>query len=170
MKIKFNDLIFYKYKIENWEDKKIALVKIYEKYTHHFYGNVITTWHTDQKQKNYLKTEISNFLHEEINLFMGKRKYYIKLIVLGFKNIKKDMSHPVHNHGSGYSAIVYIKYNPEIHFSTSFIDQTTDEEFCPDIEEGDIIFFDSTYNHFCGSNKNEEERIICSFNLKLNYN
>jgi len=80
------------------------------------------------------------------------------------------MNHDIHNHWFGYSAIVYIKYDPKVHFSTSFIDQTTNEEYCPDIEEGDIIFFNSTYNHLCRPNKVEKERIICSFNLKLNYN
>jgi hypothetical protein len=170
MEIKFNNFIFYKYSIKNWQSKKIKLLQTYEKCNNHLLDNVITNWSTSVEQKNFLKNQIHNILHEEINLFKGKDKLLYKFDSAWFQKYEKNMNHDIHNHGFGYSAIVYIKYDPKVHFSTSFIDEITNEEYCPNIEEGDIIFFNSTYNHLCRPNKVEKERIICSFNLKLNYN
>ena len=76
------------------------------------------------------------------------------------------MNHDLHNHGIGYSSIIYINYEKEIHSSTIFVNKVNNKLFLPDVEEGDILFFNSKHYHHCPSNKSDVGRMICSFNLK----
>jgi hypothetical protein len=172
MQIKFKDFIFYKYEIENWKNIKVKLLETCEKCNEHFLDNVITNWNTSKEQKEFLKNKISNILHHQIDIFKKENNLFLyKLDSAWFQKYKKGMNHDIHNHGyGGYSAIIYINYNSKYHYPTTFIDKHTKEEFYPNVKEGDIIFFNSIYNHYCPPNNDEKTRIICSFNLKLSYN
>ena len=82
------------------------------------------------------------------------------------------MDHGLHNHGIGYSSIVYIDFQKELHSSTLFVNKVSNKFFSPDVDEGNIIFFNSQHYHHCPANKSDAGRMICSFNLKrkiINY-
>ena len=70
------------------------------------------------------------------------------------------------------------KYNKidqtlEIEGNVIFVDKETIDDsnilFKPEIDEGDIIFFNSKHYHYCPTNENDKERMICSFNLKKDF-
>ena len=78
----------------------------------------------------------------------------------------------VHNHGNqGYSAILFVDFDPEHHFSTTFfapfVNFITGESlsFEPNIKEGTMIFFPSVLLHQASPNKSNKHRTIISFNL-----
>ena len=76
------------------------------------------------------------------------------------------MNHSVHNHGSGYSSVLYIEYDPTCHKPTTFVSNLDKKIYSPKVNEGEIIFFNSKYDHFCPQNESIKKRIICAFNLK----
>ena len=82
------------------------------------------------------------------------------------------VEHSLHNHGNrGYSFILYIKYNPQVHRATKFISPFDSffngDMLCfePQIEEGDLIAFPSVVKHSSQIQTSDEERQIVSFNL-----
>ena len=82
------------------------------------------------------------------------------------------VEHPTHNHGNrGYSFILYLKFNPEVHKATKFISPFDGFfygdllSYVPQIEEGDLIGFPSVIKHSSQIQTSDEERQIVSFNL-----
>ena len=80
--------------------------------------------------------------------------------------------HPIHNHGStGYSFILYVKFNPQVHKATQFISPFDNflngDMLCfePQVEEGDLIAFPSMIKHSSQFQTSDEERMIVSFNM-----
>ena len=80
--------------------------------------------------------------------------------------------HPVHNHSNrGFSFILYLKFNPEVHRATQFFapfDHFFTGEmlsFVPDVQEGDLIAFPSVIRHTSQCQITDEERMILAFNL-----
>lgn len=85
----------------------------------------------------------------------------------------KDMNHGVHNHGPlGWSSILYVELNSEVHGTTKFLSPFLDPDrgyinqiFAP-VKEGDIVVFPSTIAHEMVENKSDEVRTVISFNFK----
>lgn len=80
--------------------------------------------------------------------------------------------HHIHNHGgTGYSAILYVKYNPKVHESTVFYSAFTEPlkgdliQWQPEVGEGDLVIFPSYLLHEARPNMSDEERLIVSFNI-----
>lgn len=166
MKSISDDFEIYKYKISNWQEKKDKLIELFHKTEPRIYGNVITNFNSSQENKDLIIKEIIGLFGDEIINF----KKYIGLEYFlesaWIQEYQKNMNHDLHNHGIGYSSIVYINYKKEIHSSTIFVDKVNNINFLPDVEEGDILFFNSKHYHHCPSNKSDIGRMICSFNLK----
>ena len=160
----------YKYKFKNLEEKRERLKKLFFETKPIIVGNVLTNFETSYETKQLMINEIYNLFDHEINCFRRDvcgEKYEISSAWM--QEYKKDMNHHIHDHGYGYSAIIYLKYNKKIHPSTVFLDKKTylsENIFKPEVEEGDIIFFNSKHYHHCPTNENDKERMICSFNLK----
>ena len=126
-------------------------------------------------RKNTYSQEVWNILFDDVNnLFnqinielnkdnppgMWSQKYY------------KGDYHSLHNHGhTGYSLILYLKFNPKVHKATKFYGPfhhffTGDLlEYVPSVKEGDIIMFPSAISHESQVQESSEERMILSFNI-----
>ncbi len=97
----------------------------------------------------------------------------VMITEMWYEKSKKGDKHSIHNHGGqGYSAVLYVKYNPEIHEPTVFYSAFRDPmkgDFLrwqpSEIEEGDLIIFPSELLHEALPNKSDEERIVVSFNI-----
>ena len=83
-----------------------------------------------------------------------------------------NTEHTVHNHGNrGFSFILYLKFNPEVHKPTRFLSPFGDfftgsvNHFDPQVQEGDLIAFPSNILHTSQRQNTDEERMILSFNL-----
>ena len=77
-----------------------------------------------------------------------------------------------HNHGTtGFSAVYYIKFDPEEHEATRFISPlnnfvTGDNyEYKPEVDKGTLIFFPSVLMHYVRPTQSDKPRAILSFNI-----
>lgn len=171
MKSISDDFEIYKFKISNWQYKKDKIIELFYNTNPRVYGNVFTNFNTNEESRIFLNKEVTKIFGDTIEQFIADVNEPNYCVNSSWMQIyKKDMYHEIHEHGLGYSAIIYIKYDSKIHSSTVFVDGKTMDDtkkiFKPKVEEGDIIFFNSKHNHYCPSNENDKERMICSFNLK----
>ena len=166
MKSISDDFEIYKYKISNWQEKKYKLIELFYKTKPRIYGNVITNFSSSQENKDLIIKEIIRLFNDEINNLkeiIGS-EYFLESAWI--QEYQKDMNHGLHNHGVGYSSVIYINFDKEKHSSTIFVDKENSKSFLPEVEEGDIIFFNSKHYHHCPTNESDDKRMICSFNLK----
>lgn len=166
-------------KVCNWQEKKKKLLKLYDETS----PNIQLHGEDRQIYTNYfkdcfeIKSEVQYILYEEIKSLCG---YILQknFLVTGawFQKTEKSGFHPIHNHGPiGYSSVCFINYNKKLHAPTHFIapflnffDGTTLYYTPENIEEGSIIFFPSSINHYTNPNSINDERLILSFNLEFN--
>jgi hypothetical protein len=178
----------------NWKEKKsklLNLCKLQElsllnnsiNISPDFVPTVDTTFYyadTNRNKKNgeELKKEISNILKDEIIAVEEVFQVNFKSIDLAwFQTEKENMFHPVHNHGYGrFSSVCYIDYNPELHTPVHFLCPYHNlfngevNWFIPDcVNEGSILFFPSSVNHFTMPNKTQIERKVLSFNMNFEW-
>ena len=83
-------------------------------------------------------------------------------------------THSAHTHGYGHiSACQYIKFIPGEHEATTFYHLPTNpitgdaESITPDVEEGDVLFFPSSYMHASGVNTSQHHRHIVAWNMSV---
>ena len=174
----------YKYKIDNWQEKKQKLLEICStidfknqdinnrKITSINSNNVYTDYGSGND--DIYREDVKKILENELHNFKKDAKLDIMNVgEVWFQQYYKTQFHSPHNHGScGYSSVTYIKFNKDKHISTIFIAPFTDPkgniiEYAPEIDEGNIIFFPSMINHYVLPNKSSDIRIILSFNLNI---
>mgnify|MGYP001484672641 CR=1 FL=1 len=166
MKSISDDFEIYKYKISNWQEKKYKLIELFHKTKPIIFGNVLTNFNNSPENRDLIIKEIIRLFYDEIINF---KKYIGSEYILEsawIQEYHKNMNHELHNHGTGYSSVIYINFDKEVHSSTMFVDKVKRKSFLPEVEEGDIIFFNSKHYHHCPTNKSDIKRMICSFNLK----
>jgi len=157
---------FFKTNVTNWKIKKKKLLKCLIK------KNKSKSFNSDRAKAIY-KDAVKDILKDEINEFQKcvERKLYITdMWSVSYK--KKDF-HPPHTHGgSGFSAILFLEFNPKVHESTTFIqpwnDEITDKTVLksPNVKEGDLIIFPANILHYTNPNKSVNKRTIISWDLK----
>ena len=121
----------------------------------------------------YLDT-ISDILSDEMSWFAHDYQCNPHIVRSWYERALPYMYHPTHNHGhGGYSAVLYIEYNPKYHRPTNFIapydhfitgEQLTYE---PEVEEGDLILFPSFLHHYTHPHTSEQRRTVLSFNITV---
>ena len=174
----------YKYKIDNWQEKKQKLLEICSTidFKNQDIGNrKITSINSDNVYTDYrsgndniYREDVKKILENELHNFKKDAKLDIMNVgEVWFQQYYKSQFHSPHNHGAcGYSSVTYIKFNKDKHIPTIFIAPFTDPkgdiiEFVPEIDEGNIIFFPSMINHYVVPNKSSDIRIILSFNVNI---
>ena len=90
-----------------------------------------------------------------------------------YQKYYKNISHGTHVHGAiGWSSVIYVEYDPNLHPPTRFYspfrdiwsgDCTTFEE---QVDEGDMVIFPSTIMHEAPPNMSDVRRTIISYNLR----
>lgn len=104
--------------------------------------------------------------------FFNKRE----MLIEGFwvEKSDKNKSHGIHNHGAlGYSAVLYVDFDPEHHSSTRFVSPFNHWEtgevlyYSPKVREGVMIYFPSYILHEAPPNFSDKTRTIISFNFKV---
>ena len=88
------------------------------------------------------------------------------------QSYSENGTHGGHTHGYGQiSACQYIKFIPGEHEATTFYHLPPNpftgnaESITPDVEEGDVLFFPSTYMHASGVNTSQHQRHIVAWNM-----
>tara|TARA_B100001996_G_scaffold230302_1_gene177587 strand:+ start:947 stop:1489 length:543 start_codon:yes stop_codon:yes gene_type:complete len=76
--------------------------------------------------------------------------------------------HPIHHHGNiGYSAVLYVKFNPEVHLPTEYLFPNTKKAKRFPVNEGEFVMFPSRLRHQAPPNQSDEERIIIAMNIAV---
>jgi len=182
------DIPIFKYKIENWTEVKATLLEQFKNSLSETVNNTRTTGgqlHTDFF-KNIKEPSIPEYIIKSLNCmdpyivrFLGEvSEHYSKpsdqigVSSAWFQKQEENMLHGIHNHGAvGFSSICYVKFDKDVHLPTTFISPFNDflsgstQYYQPEVEEGDIIFFPSTVQHYSPPNSSDSDRIIFSFNL-----
>tara|TARA_B100000902_G_scaffold67021_1_gene73326 strand:+ start:4071 stop:4640 length:570 start_codon:yes stop_codon:yes gene_type:complete len=165
------DFPIYHRTLLNWEEKKDQLLELRSKYLRHIkVENIIT----DYRSTNNYSEKVYEILRKDVNSFYNEfrlENYFIRNSWI--EVAEKNMDHKIHNHGAtGFSAVVYMDYNPKYHTPTHFLSPFGDFEtgtsrvfVPPKIAEGSIIIFPSMLNHFTIPNDSDVPRTILSFNM-----
>ena len=97
----------------------------------------------------------------------------LEFVDMWYQKYYKNVEHKVHCHGnSGWSAVIYVEFDPEVHHSTMFYSPFRKpwngniETFQPPISEGDMIIFPSSILHEAPMNRSDKRRTIISFNIR----
>jgi hypothetical protein len=160
--------------LNNWGKKKQALLSMTQK-SNFFKGQdtVESDFYTQQVSHN---NSIRIIFQDEMNLFLNelKKKDYV-ISNSWFEKASNGQFHGVHNHGQlGYSAVCYIEYDETVHTPTQFVSPINDindgasDYYIPTVKEGDLIIFPSMLLHYTMPNISDTNRLILSFNLKVN--
>lgn len=121
------------------------------------------------KKINLLKAEI--LLSEEINemvsfTFPEKTKWQLSGPIWYNVYGEGQNAEPHAHVGSDCSFVYFLKYDKNLHTPPVFVDPNGD--LCKmDVEEGDLIMFDSNILHYVESNKTDKKRITLAMNAFL---
>lgn len=164
--------------LENWKERKKQFknlcsisdpkYKNEEQYSDYYYYR--------NTGCSYIKT-FEDLTKAELDLFKNKLGSDFWIDGLWTQMYEKSDHMPVHNHGNqGYSAVLFVDFDPEHHVPTTFfapfVNFITGESlsFKPNVKEGTMIFFPSVLLHQALPNKSNKPRTIISFNLSPGYN
>lgn len=169
-------------KLNNWEEKKSALMESFGKITlddKDIHGNqqysVITDYHRVYNNNDFSTTDlVYEYFCEELEFISDVFSCPIRVNNAWFEKSTRYKQHTPHNHGNcGLSCVVFIKFDPKNHCPTVFIDPNLSSdspmaplnEMPPGIREGSMIVFPSYLSHYTLPNLTDEDRIILSFNM-----
>ena len=160
-----------RYKCSWWKQKRETLLRLLdEQELCQGDEQVLSDYRSSEK---YIDT-ISDILSDELSWFAHDYKCNPLIVRAWYERALPYMYHPTHNHGhGGYSAVLYIEYNPKYHRPTNFIAPfdhfITGEQLVyePDVEEGHLILFPSFLHHYTHPHQSMERRTVLSFNLTV---
>ena len=160
------------YKVEDWEFKKKGLLKRLDKQK--FVRTELQTFETDRQTagKSYVH-HLAELLRPELSVFCEEAAVTCAMTdAWCIRYYKGDYQGP-HNHRSwGFSGVLYVENDPEVHPPTTFIapwnDPRTDRSllaYPPSMEEGFLFIVPSYTLHYVPPNTSRKRRTIVSFDL-----
>ena len=177
-----------KYRCHNWSHKRQAFLDLLNEQTltmgeesvYSDYGDykTLTAEHSMglYDTPDYLN-RVRELLKEEMTWFANDLKADPQIVRAWFERALYKCHHPVHTHGhGGWSAVLFIEYDPTVHTPTVFIApfnhfvtgmQLT---YMPEVEEGDLILFPSFLLHYTQLNESHVQRTVASFNMTVDMN
>ena len=167
------------YEIENWEFNKKRILDALppecpehaDPQDHGLYTDFfLTAAEGVTEMPSYSKTVI-DIIKPYLADFSGERR--IEFTDMWYQKYYKGVQHSYHNHGhSGWSSVIFVEFDPELHEATQFISPFNNiwngnlEIFQPPVKEGDMILFPSTIAHEAPPNRSDTRRTIVSYNLR----
>ena len=165
----------YKYEVDDWEFKKKGLFNRINKQK--FIRTKLQTFETDRKtnKKTYLHY-FQDLIRPELNKFCEEAEVSCSMTDCWSVRYQQGDYQSTHNHGGwGFSGILYVEFNPQVHEGTVFIapwqnprTDTTSFASLEDIREGSLFIFPAYCLHYAPPNKVKDPRIIVSFDLLPN--
>ena len=163
----------YKYKVANWELRKKEITDLISGQT--FIKSPISYFKTsripDKKDTEYTNS-IAEFLTPVISEFCQEEKVSCSMTEAWCVKYDKGDLQSIHNHrGWGFSGILYVEFDPNVHSPTCFLapwndprNDTTLLTF-PKVEEGTVLITPSFLHHFVHPNEASKPRVVISFDL-----
>ena len=167
--------LFY-YNVSDWEEKKDKLLFHINKNKFEYCG--AGEFQTDKNSsKNSYSNDFKDIFEEELCEFIKERN----LNGLNMKSVwtvkynKQNENQSPHNHGStGYSGVLYLEFDPEVHESTKFIGpwnnpiyDTAETISIPEPREGVIYIWPSSLLHYVKGMKTDKLRMVTSFDMEV---
>ena len=167
----------FQYQISNWESKKKKILNQLEKQK--FIRTNLQNFETDRQTSNnsYLK-QFVDIIRPELEKFCEEIKVNCTVTDCWTVKYKQGDDQYVHNHRSrGFSGVLYLEYDPEVHKPTHFIapwqDPITDETtfgYFKNIKEGTVVIVPSYTLHYVPQNKSTKTRTVISFDILADVN
>ena len=166
------------YEIANWHiAKKQILDALPQECPEHadpqdngLFTDFFLTSAKDAKIPEYSDTVI-NIIQPYLSDFSNNAR--VEITDMWYQKYYKNVQHSFHNHGhSGWSAVIYVEFDPKLHEGTRFISPFNNvwngnlEMYQPPVREGDMIIFPSTIAHEAPPNRSDVRRTIVSYNMR----
>ena len=172
MKCPLFDFPSYRYEIDDWESKKKELLKQIDK--QEFVSTKLQCFETDRQtnDRSYIH-DLEKILRPTLIEFCEEEQVNCVLKDAWCVKYKKGDHQTIHNHRScGYSGILYLQYDPEVHTPTCFMapwqnpktDQTS-LSYPLHIKEGVVFISPSSTHHFVEPNMSDKQRTVIAFDL-----
>ena len=165
------------YPIENWSENKKKILDALPPedesqlepngsglYTDFFISSKV------QEMPSYFNT-VLDVIKPYLKNFMDGNP--VEFVEMWYQKYYKNVEHNTHCHGfTGWSSIIYVEFDPEVHQSTKFFSpfrQPWDcdmETFQPNVKEGDMILFPSSLLHEAPVSRTDTRRTIISYNIR----
>ena len=128
---------------------------------------------SDFRSKKVQWEKIELLIRKELEKFKKQVNLPLEVDAYWFEKGGKGDQHLIHNHGAtGFSAVMYIDYDPEEHTPTQFVSPFNNvigwvDVYSPrDIRSGSVVFFPSFVHHYTLPCESEKERLVLSWNMK----
>ena len=173
MKHPFFDYPTFKYKVSDWDFKKKGLLKRIK--DDRLVRDSRDFYNTDRPtNENSYVNFLSDLLHPQLEEFYNESKCRCSMTDAWAVRYDKGDHQTAHCHRAwGFSGVLYVNFDSEVHTSTYFIRPWLDR--CgqtyiatPPAEEGVMYIFPSSLLHFVIPNKSNKKRMIVSFDLLPN--
>ena len=162
----------YQYEVDDWDFKKKGLLNRINK--QEFNRTTLQTFETDRQtnDKTYVRY-LHDFLKDILFEFCKEAEVTCSMSDAWCVRYQKDDYQIIHNHrGWGFSGILYVEFDPEVHSPTCFMapwqEPRTDRTYLAypkDVEEGTVFIAPSFTHHFVQPNKVRKQRTVISFDL-----
>ncbi len=170
MKVDLFEYPCFQYKIPNWEI--CVQQEIYNRINFsQFKRDSLDNFWTDRGNSDYCNY-IQQLILPQLSMFCAEAEITCHMTDAWTARYDKGDYQLPHNHRSlGFSAIIYIEYDPSVHTPTCFIapwqDPRCDKTILKfaDVDEGTMIVFPSSTLHFVQPNESDKRRTILSFDL-----
>jgi hypothetical protein len=162
----------YQYQISDWNFKKKSLLNRIN--SQKFVRTPLQTFESDRStnKKSYVHY-LAELLSPELNEFCQEAEVTCMMTDAWTVRYHRGDYQTVHNHRSfGFSAILYLEYDPKVHTPTTFICPWQDPRndtttlICPqDVKEGTLVIVPSYTLHYATPNLSHKTRTVISADL-----
>ena len=163
------------YEIENWRTNKERIMNALPQFgQEHIDSNLeqyTDFFHQDEQLLPAYADTVIAIIEPYLADFTERRR--IEFTDMWAQTSYKSQRHSLHNHGhSGWSAVIYVDFDPQVHTATQFISPFNNpwsgrlQTFQPPVKEGDMVIFPATVAHEALPNESDKPRTIVSFNLR----
>ena len=113
---------FFKGKISEWDTKRESILQILDRFKDNMVeGDQLTDYDSNRQYHLLLEGILMDDLIK-IKKEFGYENKQFRINSAWFQQYNKKHTHYVHNHGfGGFSSVLYLKYNPELHHPTFFV-------------------------------------------------
>tara|TARA_B100000686_G_scaffold234607_1_gene242354 strand:+ start:512 stop:1132 length:621 start_codon:yes stop_codon:yes gene_type:complete len=174
----------YRYRIPNWHANKQEIYDLIPDWDDEYFvenksgtgltdGDIYSDYWCKRGMKPPYTDAVFNLVHPffiEFARDLDQRQ--VGIADIWCQTSYKGQKHNLHNHGFvGWSAILYVEFDPEVHDGTSFLSPFSKphggslDQYVPEVEEGDLIVFPSTIPHESLENQSDRPRTVISFNF-----
>ncbi len=172
------DILFYtplfSYEIKDWDRKKESLLSLIGDEFEYVDSDFQTDRHC---RKQSYSMEFMKLFSDEFNNFLKETKVNDFRVsdVWTIKYAKGNENHCPHNHKStGYSGLLYLEFDPEIHQSVKFIgpwndpiNDTSQLTSLPNPKTGVIYIWESILVHYVDPIQTNKLRMSTSFDIEV---